>query len=88
MPWGAQPLANAEEAADAPGRAIRLKLETPSDLRKALARLIRMSLNGALPSEALGRYANAISILHRITVDSDALDKLRADVAAIEGRLA
>jgi len=50
---------------------VRLPLETTRDAQRALARLIRRTLQGEIETADLSRYANALMILVRIIEGGD-----------------
>ncbi|MDP1680966.1 MAG: hypothetical protein Q8L39_04240 [Burkholderiales bacterium] len=58
----------------------RVTLKTISDISRELSKVYREARNGRLDTADLGRYANALAILSRITLDAD----LETRVAALE----
>lgn len=86
MSWGPQTPENPPVLAAAPGRAVRIKLETSRDLAKALARFIRQSLAGTMTTADLSRYANAISVAHRVVTDATEIEAITARLDQLEQR--
>lgn len=64
---------------------VRMPLETTRDAQRALARLIRRTLQGELATADLSRYANALMILVRIIEGGD-LAAINERLDAIEQR--
>lgn len=64
---------------------VRLPLDTTRDCSRALARLIRKTLQGDMETADLSRYANAIMILVRIIEGGD-LAAMNARLDELEKR--
>ena len=73
--WGAPPA-----TPSARKKVVRLRLDTSRDCQRALARLIRGTLAGTIPTQDLSRYANAIAVLARLIEGGD----LEARILALE----
>lgn len=61
----------------------RMRLQTVGDCRAALGLLIRETRSGLISTEALSRYANALSVLSRMIETSDVERRLEAVEAAM-----
>jgi hypothetical protein len=86
MSWGPPAHGNPPVSAATPGRAVRIKLETSRDLAKALARFIRASLAGTMTTADLSRYANAISVAHRVVTDATEIEAITVRLDQLERR--
>lgn len=75
--WGNQP-----NTPSVRKKVVRLRLDTSRDCQRALARLIRGTLAGAIPTQDLSRYANAIAVLARLIEGGD----LEARIEALEAK--
>jgi hypothetical protein len=59
-------------------KVVRLRLDSSRDCQRALARLIRGTLAGTIPTQDLSRYANAIAVLARLIEGGDIERRLEA----------
>jgi hypothetical protein len=59
-------------------KVVRLRLDTASDVQRALARLIRKTLAGDMETQDLSRLANALSILGRLIEGGELEKRLEA----------
>lgn len=69
--WGEPPV-------KAPKRRRRVRLDTIADTRAEAARIYRKAVNGEVKIEDMSRLINALSVIGRMTIDSDLEARLEA----------
>lgn len=62
----------------APKRRRRVRLDTIADCRAESARIYRKAVNGEVKIEDMSRLINALSVIGRMTIDSDLEARLEA----------
>lgn len=62
----------------APKRRRRVRLDTIADTRAEAARIYRKAVNGEVNIEDMSRLINALSVIGRMTIDSDLEARLEA----------